>query len=409
MSDKSKVLVIYHGGCDDGFAAAWCVRHALGPNNIEVYPGVYQKDPPDVTDRDVVLVDFSYKRPVLEAMAKVAKSVLILDHHKTAAEDLAGFAPATDVNAWMQFRELDGGNNICALFDMNRSGAGIAWDFFHPGMLRPGFIAYIEDRDLWRKSLPSGDEFTIALRSYPQDFAVWDKLVNRGLSLIDEGRDIQRYYRMRVEELKKEARLGCIDGYHVPVANAPYFAASEVAGELAVSNPFAACFFQRADGMWQYSLRSRDGGVDVSEIAKKFGGGGHKGAAGFAVQWPIHFLSLQSPLNRLARECRAANDTWWRDPETGEPIKRNTGELMMLMVSEISEAMEGARKNLMDDHLPHRKSVEVEMADALIRIFDFAGEHGLDLDGAVAEKRAYNAKRADHKPENRLAAGGKAW
>jgi NTP pyrophosphatase (non-canonical NTP hydrolase) len=114
-------------------------------------------------------------------------------------------------------------------------------------------------------------------------------------------------------------------------------------------------------------------------------------------------------LNKLAAECHAANQTWWHDPATGERLNRNKGELLMLIVSEISEAMEGERKNLMDDKLPHRKMAEVEMADALIRIFDYAGAYGFDLDGAVAEKRAFNATRADHKPAARLAAGGKAW
>lgn len=81
----------------------------------------------------------------------------------------------------------------------------------------------------------------------------------------------------------------------------------------------------------------------------------------------------------------------------------------MLIVSEIAEAMEGERKDLMDDKLPHRKMVEVELADALIRIFDYAGAYGLDLQGAYEEKKAYNKVRADHKPENRLKEGGKKW
>ncbi len=117
----------------------------------------------------------------------------------------------------------------------------------------------------------------------------------------------------------------------------------------------------------------------------------------------------EGPLNRLARECHAANWTWWHDPRTGEALSRNKGELLMLIVSEISEAMEGERKDLMDDKLPHRKMAEVELADALIRIFDYCGAFGYDLDGAVAEKRAFNAARLDHKPEHRLAAGGKKW
>lgn len=113
--------------------------------------------------------------------------------------------------------------------------------------------------------------------------------------------------------------------------------------------------------------------------------------------------------NALAMDMHRDNQHWWHDPATGERLNRNKGELLMLIVSEISEAMEGERKDLMDDKLPHRKMAEVELADALIRIFDYAGAFGYDLDGAVREKRAYNAVRADHKPEARLAANGKKW
>lgn len=123
----------------------------------------------------------------------------------------------------------------------------------------------------------------------------------------------------------------------------------------------------------------------------------------------LKYLMSKHTLNEYARRCHGLNDRWWRDPRTKERIERNKGELFMLMVSEIAEAMEGERKDLMDDHLPHRKSVEVEVADLIIRIFDYAGAFKLDLDGAVEEKLAFNAKRADHTFEARTAAGGKKW
>lgn len=116
-------------------------------------------------------------------------------------------------------------------------------------------------------------------------------------------------------------------------------------------------------------------------------------------------------LNELSAEIHEDNVKagWWTNLETGERKDRNVGELLCLVHSEISEAMEGHRKGLMDDKLSHRKMFEVELADAFIRIFDLAGAHGLDLGGAIAEKRQYNKVRQDHKVENRMKEGGKKY
>ena len=114
-------------------------------------------------------------------------------------------------------------------------------------------------------------------------------------------------------------------------------------------------------------------------------------------------------LNDYAAECHEANMKWWLDMATGVKLQRNKGELLCLIHSEISEAMEGERKNLMDDKLPHRRMAEVELADALIRIFDYAAAPGSDLQGAYEEKMRYNATREDHKHEARLLADGKKW
>ncbi len=121
--------------------------------------------------------------------------------------------------------------------------------------------------------------------------------------------------------------------------------------------------------------------------------------------------AVAGAVQALVNNCHglAVSAGWWHDLHTGEKLERNVGEMLCLTHSEISEAMEAHRKNAMDDHLPERNGMEVELADALIRICDIAGGLGLDLAGAVADKLAYNATRADHKRENRLAAGGKKY
>ena len=118
---------------------------------------------------------------------------------------------------------------------------------------------------------------------------------------------------------------------------------------------------------------------------------------------------VQTSLNRLAEQIHADNHKWWVDIKTGEPLKRNVAELLMLAVSELAEAMEGDRKDLCDDKLPHRKMFEVELADCLIRILDTAYGLGYNIGAATAEKLEYNRVREDHKHEARLKVGGKKY
>lgn len=122
---------------------------------------------------------------------------------------------------------------------------------------------------------------------------------------------------------------------------------------------------------------------------------------------------LHSCVAVLVEHCFDASSAagWWTNLKTGEDLRaaNNVPEKLMLIVSEVAEAMEGHRKGLMDDKLPHRHMIEVELADALIRIFDLAGAKGYDVAGALVEKLAYNAQRPDHKPAARLADGGKTY
>jgi hypothetical protein len=123
--------------------------------------------------------------------------------------------------------------------------------------------------------------------------------------------------------------------------------------------------------------------------------------------------SLACGISAISTYCheQARSAGWWNDIHTGESLigKRNRSELLLLAVSELIEANEGFRKNIMDDHLPHRKMAEVELADAFIRICDLAESEGYDLGNAVVEKLVYNANRPDHKRENRLKDDGKKF
>ncbi len=114
-------------------------------------------------------------------------------------------------------------------------------------------------------------------------------------------------------------------------------------------------------------------------------------------------------LNIAAKLQHELNHKWWHDLETGERIARNKGELIALMHSELSECLEGERKDLMDTHIPHRKMAEVELVDTIIRIFDYAGAHGYDIGGAFIDKTIYNMSRADHQAEQRKLQHGKKF
>lgn len=263
----SNVLCIYHGNCADGFTGAWVTKRAMG-NSTDFYAGVYQNPPPNVAGRDVVLVDFSYKRSVMEKIIEEAKSVIVLDHHKTAEEDLRGLRGAEIV------------------FDMDRAGSRIAWDYFFPNLNPPPVLLHVEDRDLWRFSLPKTREIQANIFSYPYDFDVWDRLMQADPAVLAvEGSAIERKHFKDIEELTKVVtREFVIGGYKVPVANLPYTLTSDAGHLLAKGNPFAGCYWDTPDGR-VFSLRSTDEGIDVSEIAKMYGGGGHRNASGFRVPY----------------------------------------------------------------------------------------------------------------------------
>lgn len=275
----TKILCVHHHPCQDGFAAAWAVRKYFDEQgrlgDVMFHPGVYQEMPPDPTGLDVILVDFSYKREVVKLIAGVAEKVTIIDHHKTAIEDLAGLDIERD--------------NIRLVFDEKRSGAGLTWDTLFPRQARPDLIDSIEDRDLWNFEKDNTRDITAAIFSHPYDFDVWDDLMEHadGLAgwkdLIRQGAAINRKAAMDMEGmLSQSKRRMQILEWSVPVIGVPYPVVSEICNIMAKGEFFAAGYQDTATGR-KFSLRSAEDGLDVSAVAKQFGGGGHKHAAGFTV------------------------------------------------------------------------------------------------------------------------------
>lgn len=268
----TKPIVIYHGNCADGFSAAWCFWRKYGVD-ADYVAGVYQQAPPSVAGCDVYLVDFSYKRAVVEQMLNVAASVTLIDHHKTALEDLAGLENVFDRYHFFT--------------DLNRSGATLAWDYLFPNEPRPLLLGHIEDRDLWRFKLAGTREIQAFVFSHEYTFEQWDRLMSAGqvelLQMTAAGAAIERKHHKDVAELVGVCkRRMVIGGHDVPVASLPYTLVSDAAHVMAQGEPFAACYWDTAEGRI-FGLRAADDGLDVSEIAKLYGGGGHAKASGFKV------------------------------------------------------------------------------------------------------------------------------
>lgn len=281
-------LVIYHANCFDGITAAWVFRCHFGPGGCDFHPATCGEAPPDTSGRVVYVVDFSYPRAAMLSLILGSRRCVVLDHHKTAEAALSGI-----LEELQQIGQRQPGDEV--VFDMARSGAGLAWDYLFgnagaiPSSLsvaRPWLVDYIEDRDLWRQALPRTREVSAYIASLPMTFEEWDALsATPWKAVADKGAAVQRYIDTYGAKAREMARFEVIAGHRVPTVNLPYMNCSEHVGALADENPnapFAAGYFRRGDGRWQFSLRAR-GDFDVSEVAKSFGGGGHAGAAGFDV------------------------------------------------------------------------------------------------------------------------------
>lgn len=265
--------------------AAWVLNKYFNEEGwaANFHAANYSDEPPwDLIDgAKVYIVDFSWPREKMIEIAKRAESVLVLDHHQTAQAALQG---------------LEGGN-LKIVFDMNRSGAGIAWDYFFPNQPHPDLVDYVEDRDLWRFNLASSREINAFIQSFDISLPVWIKEFgyhgNLSSTDVKAGEALLRQQSKLVREIAANAyftHLPITEVLPGDISNGIFVRTgclfSEVCEQMLKDHPEAEFAFYEMyrvkDGKYQYGLRSRAGSdIDVSVIAKLYGGGGHKNAAGF--------------------------------------------------------------------------------------------------------------------------------
>lgn len=262
--------MLYHGSCPDGFGGAYAAWKKFGDTAeyIPLYRG--EELPSGIDGAHLYLIDFSYEKELMDELAAKAASMVVLDHHEGVREVVESMPEH--------------------VFDNNRSGATIAWDYFHPGTPRPRLLTHIEDDDLFRFTLPD----TRALLSYisvkPYTFEFWDALAQEleddttRTALLSKLTVYGEYFTLLAELAVDKAHLVSFEGYEVYFASAhPFKPMKSLVGNLLAKKqgPFALVASAHPKG-FGISIRG-DGSVDVSKIAQKYGGNGHVSSSGFLI------------------------------------------------------------------------------------------------------------------------------
>ena len=272
-----KKVVIYHGNCADAFGAAWVAWNRFGNDAVYV-PAQYGEEPPFELIRDaaVYILDFSYSLDNMVLIKDLADRTVVLDHHKTALPTLEE----------LLHQEQENRNGDIFVCKMEKSGCVLAWDFFYPNQDAPRILLHIQDRDLWKFEMRGSREIHAYLMTLGWDFREWETAYNLiqmesdhpykiGNILVKKDQDTVRFL------VENNAHQTFIDGHEVWAVNSPTLQ-SEIGNYLMRNKdtPFAVVYYDKGRERI-YSLRSTDDKMDVGEIAKNFGGGGHRNAAGF--------------------------------------------------------------------------------------------------------------------------------
>lgn len=271
---KDTVVLLTHDNCMDGTGSAMLLNNYCNDNNIKLNIVYLQYgntansfDINTLENKNVVMCDFSFDRNKIISIKNIAKNLIVLDHHKSAKDNLAGL-------------------DYC-IFDMKKSGTTLMWEYLYGDIIPPMFVKYVEDRDIWKGEFSDTEAFSLGIRMYERDAlinkgydAFKDNFVNdviKAGNVLLKDRDM---FIKRIVDKKKSLPRKVIDGHTVICINNNTHI-SNVGNELSDNEPFVAQYFI-TDKDIVFSLRSLESGEDVSVIAKAYGGGGHPRAAGFS-------------------------------------------------------------------------------------------------------------------------------
>lgn len=272
MEELKDIVIIYHKHCQDGFAAAWAAWKKYGDSASYIPASHGDEIPEGIEGKEVYVVDFSYNAQKLPILQSKAKKLVVIDHHKSAEE----YVKATKEH----------------IFDLSRSGAYLAWQYFHPEAKIPVFIEYIDEGDRFTSiTLPDSDTIGIYVFTRPFSFEVFDSLYvemedgNNRPRIIEKGRVLIEYRDRVIEPALDSIHFIDLAGIIVPAINMalPMDERSHTLHKVYELYPPISMSYRYDEGAWKCALRS-NGEIDCAELAAKFGGGGHRGSSGFSIK-----------------------------------------------------------------------------------------------------------------------------
>jgi len=278
-----KIIVIYHKNCPDGFGAAWSAWKKFG-DQAEYIAVTHPSFPPkNLKGKEVYMLDFCYPAREMQTVLRDAEKLIVLDHH-VSQKDAMRFS--TDY-----------------VFNINNSGAVLAWKYFFPKQKTPKLLLHIEDKDIWKWSLKGTQEYLVFLETHNFDFKVWDKLIKdfedtvKRKSFYEKGLAITSFNKQQIDMLVSSAEYVIFNNRKCLAVNSPVFV-SEIGHILALNSKGIGIVWCKKGNKLKISMRS-NGKIDVSKIAAKKGGGGHKAAASFSLDITDSVIKL--PWKRVAK------------------------------------------------------------------------------------------------------------